>query len=98
MALRAVDFPLGAGTRRATYPAARPVLGDTRGPSRRGLRRDHLPSACSLALLGRQKIRAQRRLRYLRAFVEEMKASGFVAYGLKRSGQTYAAVAPQTPV
>ncbi len=30
---------------------------------------------------------------YLRAFVEEMKASGFVADALKRSGQT-ATVAP----
>jgi polar amino acid transport system substrate-binding protein len=30
---------------------------------------------------------------YLRAFVEEMKASGFVAEALKRSGQS-AAVAP----
>jgi polar amino acid transport system substrate-binding protein len=37
-------------------------------------------------------------VRYLRAFVEEMKASGFVADGLKRSGQTDAAVAPPTPV
>ena len=36
--------------------------------------------------------------RYLRAFVEEMKASGFVADGLKRSGQTDAAVAPPTPI
>ena len=35
---------------------------------------------------------------YLRAFVEEMKASGFVADGLKRSGQSNAAVAPPTPV
>jgi polar amino acid transport system substrate-binding protein len=32
--------------------------------------------------------------RYLREFVEEMKASGFVAAGLKRSGQADAAVAP----
>lgn len=32
--------------------------------------------------------------RYLREFVEEMKASGFVARGLERSGQTDAAVAP----
>jgi polar amino acid transport system substrate-binding protein len=32
--------------------------------------------------------------RYLREFVEEMKASGFVAAGLKRSGQVDAAVAP----
>jgi len=36
--------------------------------------------------------------RYLRAFVEEMKSSGFFADGLKRSGQTDAAVAPPTPV
>jgi polar amino acid transport system substrate-binding protein len=32
--------------------------------------------------------------RYLAAFVEEMKASGFVAAGLKRSGVEGAAVAP----
>jgi polar amino acid transport system substrate-binding protein len=32
--------------------------------------------------------------RYLRAFVEEMKASGFVAVALKRSNQPDAAVAP----
>jgi polar amino acid transport system substrate-binding protein len=32
--------------------------------------------------------------KYLRAFVEEMKASGFVAAGLKRSNQPDAAVAP----
>jgi polar amino acid transport system substrate-binding protein len=32
--------------------------------------------------------------RYLRGFVEEMKASGFVAEGLKRSNQPDAAVAP----
>jgi polar amino acid transport system substrate-binding protein len=32
--------------------------------------------------------------RYLQAFVEEMKASGFVAQGLARSGQREAAVAP----
>ena len=31
---------------------------------------------------------------YLRAFIEEMKASGFVADALKRSGQHDAAVAP----
>jgi polar amino acid transport system substrate-binding protein len=36
--------------------------------------------------------------RYLRAFVEEMKASGFVAGGLKRSNQPDASVAPaETP-
>ena len=33
-------------------------------------------------------------VRYLRGFVEEMKASGFVAAGLARSGQVDAAVAP----
>jgi len=32
--------------------------------------------------------------RYLRAFVEEMKASGFVADALKRSNQPDASVAP----
>ena len=32
--------------------------------------------------------------RYLRGFVEEMKASGFVAASLARSGQVDAAVAP----
>ena len=31
---------------------------------------------------------------YLRSFVEEMKASGFVADALKRSGQGDATVAP----
>lgn len=36
--------------------------------------------------------------RYLREFIEEMKASGFVADGLKRSNQMDAAVAPPTPV
>jgi len=35
--------------------------------------------------------------RYLRAFVEEMKASGFVADALKRSNQPDAAVAPPAP-
>ena len=34
------------------------------------------------------------RARYLTAFVEEMKASGFVAEALKRSGVEGAAVAP----
>jgi polar amino acid transport system substrate-binding protein len=37
-------------------------------------------------------------VRYLRAFIEEMKASGFVAKALEKSGQTDAAVAPPTPV
>jgi polar amino acid transport system substrate-binding protein len=36
--------------------------------------------------------------RYLRDFVEEMKASGFVAAGLQRSGQGEAMVAPPSPV
>ena len=35
---------------------------------------------------------------YLRSFVEEMKASGFVAKALKESGQAEAEVAPPTPV
>jgi hypothetical protein len=35
---------------------------------------------------------------YLREFVEEMKASGFVARGLERSGQGDATVAPKAPV
>jgi polar amino acid transport system substrate-binding protein len=37
-------------------------------------------------------------VRYLRQYIEEMKASGFVADALKRSGQTDAAVASPTPV
>jgi polar amino acid transport system substrate-binding protein len=36
--------------------------------------------------------------RYLREFVEEMKASGFVARGLEKSGQGDATVAPRAPV
>jgi polar amino acid transport system substrate-binding protein len=36
--------------------------------------------------------------RYLRVFVEEMKASRFVARGLEKSGQGDAAVAPRAPV
>jgi polar amino acid transport system substrate-binding protein len=36
--------------------------------------------------------------RYLREFIEEMKASGFVARALGASGQTDAAVAPPSPV
>jgi polar amino acid transport system substrate-binding protein len=36
--------------------------------------------------------------RYLRGFIEEMKASGFVARGLERSGQGDATVAPRAPV
>ena len=37
-------------------------------------------------------------LRYLREFIEEMKASGFVAKALSASGQADAAVAPPSPV
>jgi polar amino acid transport system substrate-binding protein len=36
--------------------------------------------------------------RYLGEFVEEMKASGFVARGLERSGQADATVAPKAPI
>jgi polar amino acid transport system substrate-binding protein len=36
--------------------------------------------------------------RYLREFVEEVKASGFVAAGLQRSGQGDATVAPKAPI
>lgn len=44
--------------------------------------------------MGTPKGRGEAGRRYLHAFVEEMKASGFVAEGLKRSGQGDAAVAP----
>ncbi len=37
-------------------------------------------------------------VRYLRTFIEEMKASGFVADALARSGQGDAAVAPAAPI
>ena len=37
-------------------------------------------------------------VRALRAFVEEMKASGFVARALERSGQNEVVVAPPTPI
>jgi polar amino acid transport system substrate-binding protein len=37
-------------------------------------------------------------IRYLREFIEEMKASGFVARALSASGQIDAAVAPPSPV
>ena len=40
----------------------------------------------------------ERGVHYLRAFVEEMKASGFVAGALARSGQGDATVAPPSPV
>ena len=38
------------------------------------------------------------RVRYLREFIEEMKASGFVAKALSASGQADAAVAPPSPI
>ncbi len=44
--------------------------------------------------MGTPKGRSEATLRYLRTFVEEMKASGFVAAALKRSNQPDAAVAP----
>jgi polar amino acid transport system substrate-binding protein len=44
--------------------------------------------------MGTPKGRSDATLRYLRGFVEEMKASGFVADALKRSNQPDAAVAP----
>ncbi len=46
--------------------------------------------------MGTPKGRGEAGARYLRAFVEEMKASGFVADALKRSNQD-AAVAPPEP-
>src|SRR6185369_17047058 len=36
--------------------------------------------------------------RYLRSFVEDVKASGFVVEALKRSGQADATVAPPSPI
>ncbi len=44
--------------------------------------------------MGTPKGRGEAGVRYLRAFVEEMKRSGFVADALKRSNQPDAAVAP----
>jgi polar amino acid transport system substrate-binding protein len=44
--------------------------------------------------MGTPKGRSEATLRYLRGFIEEMKASGFVADALKRSNQPDAAVAP----
>jgi len=44
--------------------------------------------------MGMPKGRSEAAVRYLRGFVEEMKASGFVADALKRSNQPDAAVAP----
>jgi polar amino acid transport system substrate-binding protein len=43
--------------------------------------------------MGTPKGRGEAGIRYLAAFVEEMKASGFVADALKRSNQPDAAVA-----
>ena len=42
------------------------------------------------------KGRGEAAVPYVKAFVEEQKASGFVAAGLQRSGQLDAAVAPAT--
>ena len=44
--------------------------------------------------MGTPKGRSQHGIAYLRAFVEDMKASGFVAQALKDSGQAEATVAP----
>jgi polar amino acid transport system substrate-binding protein len=44
--------------------------------------------------MGTPRDRGEAGAAYLRAFVEEMKASGFVAAELKKSGQHDAAVAP----
>jgi len=46
--------------------------------------------------MGTPRGRSEATLRYLRAFIEEMKASGFVADGLRRSNQPDAEVAPAT--
>jgi polar amino acid transport system substrate-binding protein len=43
--------------------------------------------------MGTPKVRGAAGAAYLKAFIEEMKASGFVADGLKRSNQV-AVVAP----
>jgi polar amino acid transport system substrate-binding protein len=48
--------------------------------------------------MGTVKGRDGAAVRYLREFVEEMKASGFVAKALQASGQGDAEVAPPTPV
>jgi polar amino acid transport system substrate-binding protein len=47
--------------------------------------------------IGTPKGRGEAGVRYLRQFVEEMKASGFVAQALVRHGIEGAAVAPATP-
>jgi polar amino acid transport system substrate-binding protein len=44
--------------------------------------------------LGTTRTRAPDTLRFLAAFVEDLKASGFIADALERSGQDGALVAP----
>ena len=44
--------------------------------------------------LGTTRTRGPQALSYLRAFIEELKASGFVAEALRRAGQSGATVAP----
>ena len=44
--------------------------------------------------MGTPQTRGEAGKKYLRAFIEEMKASGFVAKALERSGQADATVAP----
>jgi polar amino acid transport system substrate-binding protein len=44
--------------------------------------------------LGSSRARSAETVRFLRAFVEELKASGFVADALRRAKQQGAAVAP----
>jgi len=48
--------------------------------------------------MGTPQGRGEAGKKYLNAFVEEMKASGFVAKALQASGQGDAAIAPPTPV
>ena len=49
-------------------------------------------------VMGVAKAALEASVRYLREFIEEMKASGFVANALEKSGQSDAAVAPPTPL
>jgi polar amino acid transport system substrate-binding protein len=44
--------------------------------------------------MGTPQTRGDAGKKYLKAFIEEMKASGFVAKALERSGQADATVAP----
>ena len=47
-----------------------------------------------LQAVGTTRARSEETVTFLRAFVEELKADGFVAASLQRSGRTDAAVAP----